>query len=136
VGVLGLAFKGGTDDIRESPAVQIVCQLAKEGCEVAVYDPAAMERAASVLPPEVKLAGDAYAAASGADALLILTDWEEFRTLDLHKLREALRQPIVVDGRNLYSPEKVAAAGMQYFSVGRPIAYPKSAARAGAQGGE
>ena len=131
VGVLGLAFKGGTDDIRESPAVEIVRALVAEGCEVTAFDPAAMERAATVLPPKVKFARDAFEAAKGGDALLVLTDWDEFRSLDLRKIREALRQPILIDGRNLFSPEKVAAAGLQYFSVGRPVALPQSAARAG-----
>ncbi len=137
LGVLGLAFKGGTDDIRESPAIEIVRTLVKEGCEVAAYDPAAMERAAAELPKQVEFVTSACEAAKGADALLILTDWEDFRSLDLEKLRQALRQPILIDGRNLYAPEKVAAAGLQYVSIGRPVAYPKTAARAGsAPGGE
>jgi UDPglucose 6-dehydrogenase len=118
--VLGLAFKGGTDDVRESPAVAMVKLLLKEGCEVVAYDPAAVERAAELLPAAVAYAGSAYNAAEGADALLILTDWEEFATLDLDRIRTSLRYPIVIDGRNLYAPENMAAHGLSYFSVGRP----------------
>ena len=124
--VLGLAFKGETDDIRDSPAIEMVEMLLAEGCTICAYDPAAMERAAEKLPANGKLtyATDAYAAAQDADALLILTDWHEFGRLDLARLHTALRYPIVVDGRNLYEPETVAAAGMTYYSVGRPAAHP------------
>jgi UDPglucose 6-dehydrogenase len=123
--VLGLAFKGGTDDVRESPAVALTRLLVKEGCEVVAYDPAAMQRAAEVLPAGViSYADTAYHAVEGADALLILTDWEEFATLDLDRVRTSLRYPIVIDGRNLYEPEKMAAHGLSYFSVGRPDAVP------------
>ncbi len=119
--VLGLAFKGGTDDIRESPALDLVQTLLREGCEVAAFDPAAMERARAVLPKDgVHFAGDAYAAAQGADALLILTDWDEFANLDLERLGAALKYPIVLDGRNLYAPAVMAEHGLTYISVGRP----------------
>src|SRR5882672_3847248 len=102
LGVLGLAFKGGTDDIRESPAILLIQELLREGCQITAYDPAAMERACEILPASVQFAKDAYEAAAGADALLILTEWEEFSGLDLQKLRAKLRYPIVLDGRNLY----------------------------------
>lgn len=121
--VLGLAFKGGTDDIRESPAVALVKDLLREGCAVAAYDPAAMERCRSRLP-EVRFAESAYDAAENADALLILTDWEEFTGLDLQKLRSALNYPIIVDGRNLLDPQEAAAEGFHYYSVGRPDVAP------------
>src|SRR5689334_9999619 len=118
--VLGLAFKGGTDDIRESPAIEIVKALLKEGCEVRAFDPAATERAQEVLPQEgITYGKSAYEAASGADALLILTDWPEFAKLDLPKLKSALTYPIVVDGRNLHDPAVMAANGFIYSSVGR-----------------
>lgn len=119
--VLGLAFKGGTDDIRESPAIALVKMLVKEKCHIVAYDPAAMERARQELEPEsVKFASSAYDAAKGADALLVLTDWEEFIALDFDRLRKELRHPIVIDGRNLYSLEEMERRGFNYVSVGRP----------------
>jgi UDPglucose 6-dehydrogenase len=125
LGVLGLAFKGGTDDIRESPAILLVQSLVQEGCVVAAYDPAAMERAREVLRSNVKFVGSPYEAAAGADALLILTEWEEFATLDLPQINSKLRYPIVIDGRNLYNPEMMAAHGFTYYSVGRAPALPE-----------
>src|SRR5579864_7575674 len=124
--VLGLAFKGGTDDVRESPALALVESLLKEGSQVVAYDPAASERARETLGKRVTFAGNAYDAVKGADALLVLTDWEEFASLDLERVRELLRYPIVIDGRNMYSPERMAALGFHYYSVGRPLAAPKS----------
>src|SRR5579864_9547457 len=125
LGVLGLAFKGGTDDIRESPAILLVQTLVQEGCVVAAYDPAAMERAREVLRSNVEFVGSPYEAAAGADALLILTEWEEFATLDLPQINSKLRYPIVIDGRNLYNPEMMAAHGFTYYSVGRAPALPE-----------
>jgi len=124
LGVLGLAFKGGTDDIRESPALLLVQALLQEGCKITAYDPAAMERARQVLPAGVTFANSAYEAARGADALLVLTEWEDFATLDLNRLRQELKYPIVIDGRNLYDPEVMAAQGFTYYSVGRAAAHP------------
>jgi UDPglucose 6-dehydrogenase len=122
IGVLGLAFKGGTDDIRESPAIAIVQELLKEGASVCAYDPAAMSKAQAVLPPgTVEYAENEYLAASRRDALLVLTEWEQFAKLDLQKLRSVLKQPIVIDGRNLFQPSQMAAAGFLYYSVGRPL---------------
>ena len=117
--VLGLAFKGGTDDIRESPAVAVVQMLLEEGCKIVAYDPAAIERSKEVLNSSVEFAADPYQAADRADALLILTEWEEFATLNLKRLREQLKYPIVIDGRNLYDPARMAEAGFTYYSVGR-----------------
>jgi len=125
LGVLGLAFKGGTDDIRESPAILLVQTLLQEGCQIAAYDPAAQERAREVLNSSVEYASDAYEAARGADALLILTEWDEFASLDLDRLHQQLKYPIVIDGRNLYGPEAMAAHGFTYYSVGRPAATPE-----------
>lgn len=127
VGVLGLAFKGGTDDIRESPAIGIVESLLQEGVEITAYDPAAMDRAEQVLPPTVKFACDAYAAAEEVDALVILTDWEEFANLDLRRLRPLMHYPIIVDGRNLYDPSALTKYGFFYMSVGRPDMIPQRA---------
>jgi len=122
LGVLGLAFKGGTDDIRESPALLLVQELLREGCHICAYDPAAMERAKEVLKSGVEFAADAYEAAEGADALLILTEWEEFASLDLERLRTLVKYPIVLDGRNLYDPALMVEHGFSYYSVGRPAA--------------
>ncbi len=127
--VLGLAVKGGTDDLRESPAMALVEALLQEGCEVVAYDPAAMARAREALPTGgISFAESAYDAALGADALLILTDWEEFAALDLARLRTALKYPIVLDGRNLYDPELMARSGFHYYSVGRAPVAPKRTA--------
>ena len=125
LGVLGLAFKGGTDDIRESPAILLIRSLLQEGCKVTAYDPAAIDRAKEALPAGVEFAKSSYDAASGADALLILTEWEEFASLDLRELNSRLRYPIVIDGRNLYDPAVMLANGFTYYSVGRAPALPE-----------
>jgi UDPglucose 6-dehydrogenase len=119
VAALGLAFKGGTDDIRESPAINVIQGLLAEGCKVIVFDPAAMEKAKEVLKKSVMYARDAYAAADNADALLILTEWKDFAVLDLKRIRRLLAVPLVLDGRNMYSPETMSQAGLAYQSVGR-----------------
>src|SRR5215831_1631527 len=124
LGVLGLAFKGGTDDIRESPALAIVQSLLQQGSKVTAYDPAAIERTREILGDQIAYANSAYEAAHAADALLILTEWEEFANLDLARIRQELKYPIVIDGRNLYDPEIMAAQGFTYYSVGREAAYP------------
>jgi len=124
LGVLGLAFKGGTDDIRESPALFLVQALLQEGSEVTAYDPAAMDRTREAMPSGITFANSAYEAAHGADALLILTEWEEFANLDLERIRQELKYPIVIDGRNLYDPDLMAAQGFTYYSVGRPASHP------------
>lgn len=130
LGVLGLAFKGGTDDIRESPALLLVQELLREGCVICAYDPAAMERAREVLGSGVEFAPDPYLAAKGADAVLILTEWEEFASLDLERLRGAVKYPIVLDGRNLYDPAMMTEHGFSYYSVGRPPALHEETAAA------
>jgi UDPglucose 6-dehydrogenase len=123
---LGLAFKGDTDDIRESPAIEILRMLVNEGCSITAYDPAAMERTMQVLPPgnNVQYAEDAYEAARDADALLILTDWPEFAELDLRRMNQLLRYSIIIDGRNLYDPAVMSDHGFTYLSVGRPATLP------------
>ncbi len=125
IAVLGLAFKGETDDIRESPAIDLVEMLLAEGCSIAAYDPAAMQRAQAELPanPHLTYVPDAYAAANNADALLVLTDWREFAALDFKRLHTAMRYPIVVDGRNLFDPKSMQQYGFTYISIGRPAVY-------------
>jgi len=122
---LGLAFKGDTDDIRESPAIDVIKKLLEAGASVTAYDPAAMERAAEALPATGKMsyAAGIYEAAKDADAVLILTDWKVFGELDLVRLNQVVRFPIVIDGRNLYRPEEMLEHGFTYVSVGRPASY-------------
>jgi UDPglucose 6-dehydrogenase len=122
---LGLAFKGETDDIRESPAIGMIQMLLEAGAIVTAYDPAAMERAKELLPPakNILYASDLYEAAKDADAVLILTDWKEFAAMDLARLNRAMHFPILIDGRNLYKPHEMQSHGFTYVSVGRPTAY-------------
>jgi UDPglucose 6-dehydrogenase len=122
---LGLAYKGDTDDIRESPAIDVIKKLLEAGAIVSAYDPAAMDRAQSVLPPSEKLiyAPGVYEAAQDADAVLILTDWKQFAAIDLDRLKQAVRFPIVIDGRNLYNPQVMKDKGFSYISVGRSASY-------------
>lgn len=122
---LGLAFKGNTDDIRESPAIGVIKKLLEDGASVSAYDPAAMERARELMPPSEKLSytADLYEAARDADAVLILTDWKEFAEIDLERLSQAVRFPLVIDGRNLYQPKRMLDHGFTYMSMGRPVSY-------------
>ena len=122
---LGLAFKGDTDDIRDSPAIDVIRKLIDAGASISAYDPAAMDRTREVLPASANMsyAANAYEAAEGADAVLILTDWAEFAKLDLVRLNQALRFPIMIDGRNLYKPAHMHEQGFTYVSVGRPATY-------------
>lgn len=136
LGVLGLAFKGGTDDIRESPAVFLVQALLQEGSKITAYDPAAVARAREVFGNRIAFAESSYEAARGADALLILTEWEEFANLDLARLRQELRYPIVIDGRNLYDPEVMSAQGFTYYSIGRAACHPDGVPAAALKNGK
>jgi UDPglucose 6-dehydrogenase len=122
---LGLAFKSDTDDIRESPALNMIRRLIEAGASVTAYDPAAMQKAQQELPPSERLryATNLYEAAEQADALLILTEWREFAEIDLSRLNRALKFPIVIDGRNLYRPDVMAENGFTYVSIGRPSSY-------------
>jgi len=124
LGVLGLAFKGGTDDIRESPALFLVQSLLQAGSKITAYDPAAMERTREVISSGITFVDSPYEAAHEADALLILTEWEEFANLNLNRLQEELKYPIIIDGRNLYDPEMMAEQGFTYYSVGRTASHP------------
>jgi UDPglucose 6-dehydrogenase len=125
--VLGLAFKGETDDIRESPAIDLIEMLLAEGCCISAYDPAAVPRAEQELPPvpqKLSYVEDPYIAAVEADALLVLTDWADFAKLDLKRLRTAMRYPIILDGRNMFDPSVMREHGFTYISIGRPAVNP------------
>ncbi len=119
IGMLGLSFKPETDDMREAAAIPILHGLAAEGAMIRAFDPVAMDNARELLPESVCYCSDAYDAAAGVDCLVILTEWNQFRSLDLERLRGAMHRPLVVDLRNVYEPEKVRALGFEYDSVGR-----------------
>jgi UDPglucose 6-dehydrogenase len=118
LGILGLAFKPNTDDVRDSPAVAIAADLARRGARIQVYDPAAMDQARAVLG-NVVYRLDAYAVAEDADAVILMTEWNQFRNLDLGRLKGLMRRPILVDLRNVYEPDRVRAMGLAYTGVGR-----------------
>ena len=119
IGVLGLAFKANTDDIRFAPAVELVQRLVGEGAAVRAYDPQAMQRAKPILP-KVRFGANAYEVAQDADALLVATEWEEFRKLDWARVRDSMARPLVLDGRNLLTPATMKSLGFEYHSMGRP----------------
>ena len=119
VAVLGLSFKPETDDMREAPSIPILEALVGEGASLRAFDPAAMANARDFLPASVHYCDEAYDAATGADCLVILTEWNQFRSLDLDRLKRVMRRPLVVDLRNVYEPEKMREAGFEYHSVGR-----------------
>lgn len=118
IAALGLSFKPETDDMRDAPSVDILRALIERGAEVQAYDPAAMEHMAKILP-EVRLCGSEYEACEDAHALVIITEWNQFRMLDLERMKRCLREPVVVDLRNIYEPSAMRAAGFQYTCVGR-----------------
>jgi UDPglucose 6-dehydrogenase len=118
IAVLGLSFKPETDDMRDAPSVDIIRGLIALGAAVRAFDPVAMGPAASLLP-EVTFAKDSYQACEGADAMVIVTEWNQFRMLDLERVKSRLQQPLVVDLRNVYKPDQMRRAGFQYVSVGR-----------------
>ena len=121
IAILGLSFKPDTDDMRESPALDIVPALIAKGATVHAFDPEAMNEAKKLLPSQgLTFCKDAYETMAGADALVILTEWNEFRSLDFAEVKKRLKKPILVDLRNIYSPAEMAAAGMDYSCIGRP----------------
>jgi UDPglucose 6-dehydrogenase len=118
VGILGLAFKPDTDDMREAPALRIINDLLKAGAKVRVYDPVAMESARRLLP-DIVYCEDEYEAALGSDGLVVVTEWNQFRSLDIDRLHQAMREPNIIDLRNLYEPETMRSAGFRYLAMGR-----------------
>jgi UDPglucose 6-dehydrogenase len=123
IAVWGLAFKPNTDDVRFAPSLAIMKALLDEGAIVTAYDPEAMKKAKAVLP-DITYCADAYQASAGADAILIVTEWDEFRQMDWERLRSAVEQPLVIDGRNVFSPEEISLHGFRYVSIGRADALP------------
>ena len=119
VAVWGLAFKPNTDDMREAPALTLIELLLDAGARVTVHDPVAMEETRRRVGDRVAYAPTAYDALNDADALAVVTDWNEYRHPDFARIKKSLRRPVVVDGRNLYAPEKMAALGLRYYSIGR-----------------
>lgn len=119
LGVLGLSFKPNTNDLRDAPALDIIPKLQEGGAEVRAYDPAGMEEARKLLPT-VTLCANAYETAAGADALILMTEWNQFRNLDLERIKGSLKRPVFVDLRNVYEPAHMTALGFRYTSVGRP----------------
>jgi UDPglucose 6-dehydrogenase len=118
IGVLGLAFKPNTDDMREAPSIPLINALAERGAEVSAFDPVAREQAEKIFEG-IEFAPNAYAAASGADALVIVTEWDEFRALDLEKVARSMRGKLLIDLRNVYSLDEAREAGLSYYGVGR-----------------
>ena len=118
VAVLGLSFKPETDDMREAPSIPLVTGLLDMGAKVRAHDPVGMEQARKELP-DIEYFDDPYDCVKGADAMVVVTEWVQYRTLDLERLRQSMAQPVIVDLRNIFSPEKIAEHGFAYESVGR-----------------
>jgi UDPglucose 6-dehydrogenase len=118
--VWGIAFKPRTDDIREAPALVLIEDLLSAGAQVAVFDPEAMDNARRVLGDRVDFSGSAHEALEGADALVVVTEWNEFRFPDFDRMKKALKEPVVFDGRNVYDPRAMSDLGFVYVSIGRP----------------
>jgi UDPglucose 6-dehydrogenase len=123
VGFLGLSFKPNTNDLREAPALSIAQTLMDQGVTVRAYDPAALEEGSKLLP-QITPCQDAYETARGADALVLMTEWNEFRNLDFDKLKPLMRRPILIDLRNVYESGRVTQFGFRHVSVGRPTKNP------------
>jgi len=123
IAIWGLAFKPNTDDVRFAPAIALVKSLVGEGAHVRAYDPEAMEKAKSMLP-NITYCSNPYEAAEGADAIVIVTEWDEFRVLDWERLRSAVDHPLIIDGRNVFAPEEISRNGFRYVSIGRIDAAP------------
>jgi UDPglucose 6-dehydrogenase len=129
VGLLGLSFKPNTDDMRDAPAIDIAQSLLSLGAKVRAYDPVAMKAAAELLP-EVEMMSDPYSLAEGSDAVMIITEWNEFKQLDLERVRDCMRTPALFDGRNIYDPEKMRQLGFNYLGFGRGFNGKESEAKA------
>jgi UDPglucose 6-dehydrogenase len=119
ISVWGLAFKANTDDIRESAAVEIIELLLGKGAKVRAYDPIAGKNAKKELSEEIIFCDNSYETAQGSDALLIATEWEEFKKVDFEKIKEMLKEPNIIDGKNIYNPKEMKKMGFNYVGIGR-----------------
>jgi UDPglucose 6-dehydrogenase len=119
IGILGLAFKPNTDDMRFAPSLDIINGLKNEGCKIKAYDPVAMTLAKKICNMNIEYSETAYDVAKSADAIIIVTEWNEFKFLDLMKIKKAMNDNILIDGRNIYDPKKMYKLGFRYFGVGR-----------------
>ena len=119
IGVWGLAFKPRTDDLREAPAIPIIEALLQKGAKVVAYDPEAMQVAKGIFGSRVTFVSRNYDALKGADALAVVTEWQEFREPDFARMRKLMRTPVLFDGRNIYQPDQMKAQGFTYYSIGR-----------------
>ncbi len=119
VGILGLAFKPGTDDLREAPSLEIIDMLRKEGVHIKAYDPVSMKKAKALLGRGINFCEDAYQVAEDSDCLIIVTEWNEFKELDFKKIKKLMRQHVVIDGRNIYDPKEMKKLGFRYIGIGR-----------------
>jgi len=124
IAVLGLAFKPNTDDMREAKSIEVVTRLVELGARVRAYDPVAIPNARAALPPSVVYCDSPYEAAAGADALALVTEWNEFKFLNLERTRALMRRPVVFDGRNIWEPERMRRLGFEYYSIGRKPVIP------------
>lgn len=120
IGVWGLSFKADTDDMRESPSIDIINHFLKMGAKVFAYDPVAMAKAKIIFKNKITYCKDAYQAVKNVDALVIITDWKQFKNMDLGKIKRIMKKPVMIDGRNMFNPVKMAKLGFDYSSVGRP----------------
>src|SRR5919109_320422 len=126
IAVLGLAFKPNTDDMREAKSIEVICGLLAAGASVRAYDPVATANARRLLPAAVEYTDSPYDAATGADAVALVTEWNEFKFVNLERLRAVMRRPLVFDGRNLWEPERMRRLGFEYYSIGRKPVLPPS----------
>jgi len=122
----GLTYKAGTDDVRESPAITVALKLLEAGAAIQAHDPHGIAKARRALPNKVKYFENDYQAVEGADALIVLTDWPEFRSPDFERLKQLLSEPVIFDGRNLYNPRFLAKQGFTYLGIGRPVIEPSA----------
>ncbi len=119
IGILGIAFKPNTDDIRQAPSLDIIKMLQKEGARIKAYDPKAQEKAKNAINHNIEFCKDPYKTAEKSDCLVIITEWDEFKKLDFKKIKRLLNQPLIIDGRNMFEPDKMEKLGFRYISIGR-----------------